>query len=80
MIREPAPWRRKGKRSTFLYLDKAADGNVSEPGDVGVSPGKSFLFFLIEGVTGAPWNRVIRREGPPEWGLGGGDPPRRHVA
>ena len=30
---------RKGKGLRFPYLDKAFDGNVSEPGDAGVGPG-----------------------------------------
>ena len=37
---------RKGKGLKFPYLEQAVDGNVSEPGDVGISPGKSSLFFL----------------------------------
>jgi hypothetical protein len=49
---------RKGKGLKFPYLDKACDGNVSEPGDAGVGPGKSSLFFL---TARRPWNRVIRR-------------------
>jgi hypothetical protein len=49
---------RKGKGLRFPYLDKAADGNVTEPGDAGVGPGKSSLFFL---TVRRPWNRVIRR-------------------
>ena len=40
---------RKGKGSRFPYLEQAADGNVSEPGDVGIGPGKSSLFFLTVG-------------------------------
>ena len=40
---------RKGKGLRFLYLEQAADGNVSEPGDVGIGPGKSSLFFLTAG-------------------------------
>ena len=35
-------------------------GNVKEPGDVGMSPGKSSLFFL---TTYTPWNRIARRYG-----------------
>jgi len=49
---------RKGKGLRFPYLDRAADGNVSEPGDIGVGPGKSYLFFL---TARRPWNRIIRR-------------------
>ena len=49
---------RKGKGLKFPYLDKAFDGNVSEPGDAGVGPGKSSLFFL---TARRPWNRIIRR-------------------
>jgi hypothetical protein len=37
---------RKGKGLKFPYLDKAEDGNVSEPGYIGTDPGKSSLFFL----------------------------------
>ncbi|EFJ38983.1 hypothetical protein VOLCADRAFT_58557 [Volvox carteri f. nagariensis] len=49
---------RKGKGLRFPYLDKAAGGNASEPGDIGIGPGKSSLFFL---TTRRPWNRIIRR-------------------
>ena len=52
---------RKGKGLRFPYLDKAVDGNVSEPGDVGDGPGKSSLFFL---TARRPRNRIIRRLGP----------------
>ena len=49
---------RKGKGLRFPYLEQAADGNVSEPGDVGIGPGKSSLFFL---TIRRPWTRIIRR-------------------
>ena len=49
---------RKGKGLRFPYLDKGSDGNVSEPGDAGGGPGKSFLFFF---TARRPWNRIIRR-------------------
>ena len=44
--------------SLVMVLDKAAGGNASEPGDIGIGPGKSSLFFL---TTRRPWNRIIRR-------------------
>ncbi len=37
---------RKGRGVRFPHPDKAADGNVSEPGDAGDGPGESSLFFL----------------------------------
>jgi hypothetical protein len=52
------PAHRKGKGLKFPYLDKAADGNVGEPGDAGGDPGESSLFFL---TARRPWNRLIRR-------------------
>ena len=35
---------RKGRGVRFPHPDKAADGNVSEPGDAGDGPGESSLF------------------------------------
>jgi|NOAtaT_5_FD_contig_101_789866_length_651_multi_18_in_0_out_0_3 hypothetical protein len=52
------PTHRKGKGLKFPYLEQAVDGNVSEPGEVGIGPGKSSLFFL---TARRPWNRIIRR-------------------
>ena len=49
---------RKGIGLIFPNRDAEADGNVSEPGDAGGSPGKSSLFFL---TARKPWNRIIRR-------------------
>ena len=37
---------RKGKGLRFPYLDKAADGNVSEPGDAGDRPWEEFSFLF----------------------------------
>ena len=39
------------------YLDTAADGNVNEPADIGIGPGKSSLFFL---TARRPWALALR--------------------
>jgi hypothetical protein len=54
---------RKGIRLRFLNLTrgmtrKGQCGNATELGDVGDSPGKSYLFFVRARV---PWNRLGRR-------------------